>query len=182
MGRMSTHVLAVRFHALLVSLGALLGACGRAPVPLDSAPPDPAPVAERTMPDDDIHSGLQSENPHQMPGAGTETYAGVVRLRGELAGRDEAFLFISVMPEGSNRPLGSTKVALSDPALGTRAEGERAIPFVLEHVATIPGAVELQVWFDLDGYVDSKEEGSLIRRFPVEHGASGVDVALDPGE
>jgi hypothetical protein len=180
---MTTLVRAGRFPALIVSCGALLGACERrAPVPLEEAHPEPDPAATMTMPDDEIHAGLQSENPHQMPGAETEAYAGVVRLRGELAAREEAFLFISVMPEGSNRPLGSTKVALSDPALGTRAEGERAIPFLLEHVATIPDAVELQVWFDLDGYVDSKEEGSLIRRFPVEHAASGVDVALDPEE
>ena len=177
---MTTLVPTGRFPALLVSCGALLGACGKAPVPVEEAHAAPDPAATRTMPDDEIHAGLQSENPHQMPGAEMETYAGVVRLRGELAGRDQAFLFISVMPEGSNRPLGSTKVALSDPELGTRAEDERAIPFVLEHVATIPGAVELQVWFDVDGFVDSKEEGSLIRRFPVEHGASGVDVALDP--
>ncbi len=176
-----TQSLLARFPRFLGCLGLLLVSCGRAPVPVEGPPAsEPLPSSQGAMPNDEIHAGLQAQNPHQAPSGETETFAGVVRLRGELAGREQAFLFISVMPEGSNRPLGSTKVALADPVLGPRQEGERAIPFVLEDVAKIPAAVELQVWFDLDGFVDSKEEGSLIRRFPVEHAASGIDVVLDP--
>jgi hypothetical protein len=186
-----THALHARSRLFLVVLGVLLAACGRAPVPLDSAPAAPAGEAmpqddihsglQRRMPEDNVHTGLQaSQNPHQAAGGESESFQGVVRLRGELASRDQAFLFISVMPRGSNRPLGSTKVPLADAALGTLQDGERTISFTLETVAKIADPVELQVWFDLDGNVDSKEEGSLIRRFPIEHAASAIDVVLDP--
>lgn len=132
------------------------------------------------MPDDEIHSALKTQSPHQEALGEVEIFAGVVRLRGELADRADAFLFVSIMPAGLNRPVGSEKIALSNPDLGTSGDGERAIPFRLEQVSVVSGDVELQVWFDRDGYVDTKEEGSLIRRFHVAHGATDIDVMLDP--
>ena len=181
----------VRFSRILLVLG-VAAACGPAPVPLteeEARASEPTPPTMATMPDDEVHAGLRSgsreggmTDPHEAGmGSGDESYAGVVRLQGALAEVQEAYLFISAMPVGMNRPACSSKIDLADEALGERSEGERVVPFVLDGCNAVPGEVELQVWFDLDGYVDSKEEGSVIRRYPIEPQDREIDVALAPG-
>ncbi len=181
----------VRVSPILLVLG-VTAACGQAPVPLteeEARASEPAPPTAATMPDDEVHAGLRSggqegglADPHVgSMGGGDESYAGVVRLQGALAEVQGAYLFVSAMPAGMNRPACSSKIDLADEALGRRLDGERVVPFVLEGCNVVPGEVELQVWFDLDGYVDSKEEGSVIRRYPIEHQDREIDVALAPG-
>ena len=138
------------------------------------------------MPRDDTHAGLGGDQPtsmdmepHLATSGPADTYVGVIRLRGALAEVKPSCLFVSAMEAGQNRPACSTKLDLGDEAVGQTADGERVVPFVLGACNVIEHGVELQVWYDLDGFVDTKEEGSVIRRFSIERGDQAIDLVLE---
>jgi len=163
---------AMRAPAILTFI-ALVPACGEPPVPVESANvPVPMPVPE------------QIPSPHAAGFQGAGTVSGTIRLRGPHAVPQGACLFVSLLPAGTRRPLCSTKILLADPNLGTSDADGRAIPFSLENCAAFEGSLELQVWFDLDGFVDTQEEGILIRHFQIGEGGEGsltdIDVTLEP--
>ena len=176
-----------------LSLLLLIAACGKAPVPIAGQAPPPPQPSQAAMPADDIHAGLATQGsmppmpggavegePHLATSGPSDTYAGVIRLRGSLAEVERAFLFVSVMSSGEKRPACSTKISLADQALGQVSEGERVVPFALVSCNVVESGVELQVWYDLDGFVDTKEEGSIIRRHPIERGDQAIDIVLEP--
>ena len=160
------------------------GTSGDVIIPAEPLPTPPLPAGSGGrggMPDDDLHRSLL--DPHESPGAAlgeTLDYAGVIRLAGDLAAADEGVLFVSVMRVGDNRPLGSTKIDLSEPSSGSKEADERLVPFVLGGVSVADQELELQVRFDLDGYVDTKEQGGVLRSFPVSAGDAAIDVTLAP--
>jgi hypothetical protein len=151
----------------ILLLGAAVPGCGDPPVPLHPVNV-PEPVPEQTP------------SPHAVGFQGAGTVSGTIRLRGPHAVPQGACLFVSVMPAGTRRPLCSTKIQLADPSLGTSDADGRAIPFALENCAAFDGTLELQVWFDLDGFVDTQEEGTLIRHFQIGEGKDAIDVTLEP--
>jgi hypothetical protein len=179
----------------------LLAACGQGPAPLGSpgqAPedgheghdhppgqhPEPAagplpPGAE--VPNDPVHAGLgqPAQPPAHFGDPDGDDYAGVVRLRGGLAALREGYLFVSVMPEGTNYPACFDRFDLSDPAVGAATDEERVIDLLYTGCSAPAGGVELKVQFDVDGYVETKDERTVVRRFSIERAAQDIDVVVD---
>ncbi len=181
------------------------GACGPAPVPLepravsdgasghsaddghDHGPGEVGGAAipnDAMMPNDATHSGMadpraRPASPHDTTATG-EPYGGVVRLRGELAQIRSSYLFISVMPEGQNRPGCFTRVDLGNEQVGTLEGEERVIAFAFQS-CPVPGdgAVELKVQWDGDGYINSEDDHEVIQRYAIARGEQGIDVALE---
>lgn len=179
----------MKSHSLLspALLAALLAACGEPPQPVEpSASASHGTVSSGRMPQDEMHAGLGATavpatpaNPHGQAVGEGETYAGVVRLTGERATRRDAYLFLSIVPKGTSMPLCFDRLDLSDESIGTMEGDARVIPFRHESCAKYDGDVELKAQFDLDGYVETKQEGSLVKRFPVEHADQAIDVTLE---
>ena len=81
-----------------LSLLLLIAACGKAPVPIAGQAPPPPQPSQAAMPADDIHAGLATQGsmppmpggavegePHLATSGPSDTYAGVIRLRGSLS-------------------------------------------------------------------------------------------------
>jgi hypothetical protein len=111
------------------------------------------------------------------------TFQGVVRLQGALAERSDGFVFVSVKPSGTPMPSYSRKYSYADAEMSPSAGGERKLTFELnsDHLmgGMGPGEHVLEAWFDLDGFVDTKD-GSVRNTVPVGHGGSGLEVVLAP--
>ena len=140
------------------------------------------------MPRDAIHApfaahdagaGVQVPNPHVGPAEGGETFAGVVRLPGEHALRTEGYLFVSVVPAGTSAPACFDRFMLADPQTSRLVEGERIVPFLYAGCSAPPGDLELKVQLDVDGFVETKEEGVLVGRFAIGRGDESIDVTLE---
>lgn len=137
--------------------------------------------------DDGHNHGPATQAPQAMGHAPTDSsttasFGGVIRLRGELASATDGFLFVSVMPAGTNSPVAFDRFALSDAALGTVEAGERVIPFSYPPTPIPAGALELKVQYDVDGYVETKDGATRVARFPIgggEEGDTAIDVVLD---
>jgi hypothetical protein len=165
-------------------LGLLLAACGDPPQPVEEST---SPMSARggtatgTLP-----PGHPPTQPRAADARSQDArFEGVVRLRGALAERESGFVFVSVMPEGSRMPIYSRKYSLDEPAVGAAEDGERVLRFELDRryaLSTIPpGQLELNVRFDPDGIVDSKEPEVLDAAVPIEPNRTDVEVVLDPG-
>lgn len=183
----------------LTILALSLTACGEPPKPLDEgdAPPQAVQNPHREgggagpldagslgeMPQDSTHAAFASpgsaSNPHGSGAVAGEAYGGVVRLTGERATRRDAYLFVSVVPAGTSMPLCFDRLDLSEESLGEMDGDVRIVPFSYTSCAPHDGDVELKVQFDIDGYVETKQEGSLVGRFPVERGDTQIDVTLE---
>ena len=170
------------FLAGLLALGALT-ACGPAPVPVDdtargprgangaSAGPIPGgPIDASTLPEghppltqEELDGGLGSGA--SLPSPEDVRFAGVVRLRGDLATREDGFLMISVKPEGIRMPSYSRKYALADAGPVDDA-GERLLRFELDQRnmmgGLLPGELVLEARFDEDGYVETKDDTVIV--------------------
>lgn len=145
------------------------------------------------MPQDDIHAafqagraapasqqGMTGSNPHAPSGAAVSaSFGGLVRLTGERAAKREGYLFVSVVPAGTSAPACFDRLDLSDNRAGKLTEGVLSIPFAYRDCPAPEGDLELKVQFDLDGFVETKEEGSLVGRFPIIRGDEAIDVTLE---
>ena len=147
---------------LVLALALVLSACGDAPRPVEA--PSSSPHAHGTF----------------------RGFAGQALLKGELALAERGALMISVYPKGTRMPALTTKIALDDPRVTRNARGERVVDFQLdESTSMIPGAVpdglevELEVRFDLDGYVETKE-GDVSAMVPARPGDRGLVLVLPP--
>ena len=122
--------------------------------------------------------------PTSTPAPATEDvrFAGVVRLRGELADREKGFIFVSIKPDGIPMPAFSRKYSMSDPAVGPKEDGERVLRFELDRNHSlggmVPGAINLEAWFDEDGYVDTKDDG-VIKAVPTAANDTSIEVILE---
>jgi len=184
-----------RSAALLVATALLAGACGDAPQPVDTPPARPAalpaghpPVAGATA-----ARGLPPDHPPiggaAPAAAGPDAvFEGRVILGGELAHVDEGYLMVSVRAKGSKAPMRSYKAAIDDPQATQSAGDTRIFRFRLDRDTDMMGGgpipegipLELQVLYDPDGFVDSKE-GQESAVVAVERGQSGIEVRLPPG-
>lgn len=186
---------------LLLSSAYLLSACGEAPQPVVPQAPAPnehspgdghdhGPAPSREMPQDDIHAPFQNaapsapaggmENPHvPNPAAEGAPFSGVVRLTGDRATANEGYLFVSIVPAGTNMPVCFDRLTLSDPEVGKLEGDQRVVPIAWASCPLPEGELELKVQYDLDGYVETKTEADLVGRFPVARGDEAIDVVLE---
>lgn len=187
-----------RSAALAVAL--LVAGCGDAPQPVASPPARPAalpaghpPVAGPGATGANGARGLPPDHPPiaapEPADAGPDAvFEGRAILGGELAHVDEGFLIVSVRAKGSRAPMRSYKAAIDDPRATEAAGDERIFRFRLDRATDMMGGgpipegipLELQVLYDPDGFVDSKEgqESAVVE---VERGQSGIEVRLPAG-
>ncbi|HVS11677.1 MAG TPA: hypothetical protein VMS76_17550 [Planctomycetota bacterium] len=186
-----------RCAALVVATALVSIACGDAPQPVDTPPPRPAALPPGHPP----VAGGGASTPRGLPpdhppiGGGAPAAAGPdavfegrVILSGELAHVDEGFLIVSVRAKGSKAPMRSYKTAVDDPRTTESAGETRIFHFRLDRDTDMMGGgevpegipLELQVLYDPDGYVESKE-GQEIAVVPVERGQGGIEVRLPAG-
>jgi hypothetical protein len=186
-----------RSAALLVATALLSGACGDAPQPVDTPPPRPAALPAGHPPvaggGANAAQGLPPDHPAIGGGAPAAAgpdavFEGRAILGGELAHVDEGFLIVSVRAKGSRAPMRSYKTAVDDPRATESAGETRIFRFRLDRDTDMMGGgevpegipLELQVLYDPDGYVDSKE-GQESAVVPVERGQGGIEIRLPAG-
>ncbi len=168
---------------------AALAACSDAP----SAVQTPAAHAPASDPHDP-HAGLPAGHPPLDPVQGAEDVgqvAGRAVLRGELANATAGCLFVTLRQAGQRMPTWTYRVDLDDPdvarkGLAAAADGARELTFVLNQKTslmkvpvdtTVP--LEVQVMFDPDGNVDSRE-GQVSAVAPAKLGDEDVLLELAP--
>lgn len=117
--------------------------------------------------------------------------AGRAILKGELAEATTGCLFVTLRIAGQRMPTWSYRVEMTDPAeskqgLAPAKDGVRELIFVLNEQTTLfQGAIdplaeyEVQVMYDPDGSVDSKE-GQVVAIAPAKIGAEDLYLELDP--
>jgi hypothetical protein len=186
-----------RSAALLVATVLLSGACGDAPQPVETPPSRPAALPAGHPPlagsGASTAPGLPPEHPPIGGGAPAAAgpdvvFEGRAILGGELAHVDEGFLIVSVRAKGSKAPMRSYKSAVDDPRATESAGETRIFRFRLDRDTDMMGGgevpegipLELQVLYDPDGYVDSKE-GQESAVVPVERGQGGIEIRLPAG-
>jgi hypothetical protein len=161
----------------ITTLATLLASCSILACGEDPYAPDAARAAGRGNPAGS-HPAVPHESPAKLPEA---HFSGVVRLRGTFASRTDGTVFVSVKPEGLPAPLFTTRYAVVD---AIAESGELVIPFELTDANAIgglvPGPMDIEAYLDPDGIVESKEPETKIRqRFPVQNGASGIELVLE---
>ncbi len=154
---------------------------------------DHEPAARQGMPSHSVHAPFAGQgaqgpvassgpapaaNPHAGPAEGGETFAGVVRIDGEAAQWTEGYLFVSVVPAGTNSPACFDRLDLSRAREDGLVDGVRVVPFRYASCPTPPGDLELKVQLDRDGFVETKDEATRIGRFPIQRGDESIDVTL----
>ncbi len=163
-------------HQVLRRLGSLalfaLCACGPAPVPVESG--QSVSTGGTELPPD--HPPLEAASPEPV------SFVGSVRLLGELATREDGYVFITIKPEGIMMPSYSHKYALSE--AGALEDGERRLAFHVDEKDSMGGLAPtgphvIEAWFDVDGFVDSKGDGYVVST-PVGRGGEGIELTLDP--
>lgn len=133
--------------------------------------------------------GMQAGSPHGSPhgehGApsGEPIFAGYIVLAGEIAHRSEGAVFVIARAPGQAGSLLVRKLELSDGEL--RADGTRSIPFELSeqdsHGAQIPAQVQIEVYYDPDGIVETRE-GRVGRTQSALRGDLQLRIVLDPDQ
>jgi hypothetical protein len=169
---------------------AALAACSDAPGAAH-APAAHAPAASNPH---DPHAGLPAGHPPLAPVHGAEDVgqvAGRAVLRGELASATGGCLFVTLRQAGQRMPTWTYRVDLDDPdaakkGLAEAKDGARELTFVLNQRTslmkvpvdtTVP--LEVQVMFDPDGNVDSRE-GQVSSIAPAKLGDEDVRLELAP--
>jgi len=116
----------------------------------------------------------------------SEGFSGRATLVGELGRVDQGALIVSVYPTGNKMPLMTYRVDLQSPQV-TRGEGELYFDFRLDPTTSmIPGSVpegmsvEVEVRYDADGYVETKE-GDVAVRVPAQPGDEDLALTLPAG-
>ena len=154
--------------------------CGDAPRPVDDA------------------GGRRTQLPPGHPPTGGDAptqarpvalgFAGKAILKGELASAEQGALMVSAFPPGSRMPILTTKIALDDARVRRTEQGERELGFQLDSASSmIPGEVaegvevEIEVRFDRDGYVETKE-GDVAARVKARPGARDLVLVLPPND
>ncbi len=171
-----------RTFALVASFAVLSASCGDAPRPASpqSALP-PASTAPGALPPG--HPSLNELPPGhpQVAGASSQRaeltdpsqFAGVAVLKGELANATQGRLMVTLRQKGQSgpkMPLWAYVVDLDDPEVEKKGlmparDGQREFMFVLNKDTTIlPSplpknvALEVELRFDLDGSVDTRDD------------------------
>jgi hypothetical protein len=141
-----------------------LGSCDDGPVPVDGpsgAYDEPAAVAQRPV-----------------------LFAGVAVLRGEVATATTGALYVILRTRGSAAPAMARRYDLDDPALGAMHAGARRLAFeltlqddMLGQGSVPPGELELEVRFDRDGDIGTKDD-TLRAVAPTRAGETGLELVL----
>jgi hypothetical protein len=173
--------------SLLVLSALVFPACGDAP---RSAPPE-GPDASAPS---DPHAGLPSGHPSldaAQPPASSGQVAGRAILKGDLAQASSGCLFVTLRIADQKMPTWTYRVDVVDPSksgqgLAASKDGVRELIFVLnQQTSLFPGAIdptgryEVQVMYDPDANVDSKE-GQVSAIAKAKIGADDVYLELDP--
>lgn len=166
----------MRTRLTTLSLILTLAACSDAPrsVPVEARKP-----ASQALPagHPDVPAGHPPVGPaataHTAPAAPPNdpsiVFSGSAKLVGPLAETATGFVFVSVRQKGAIGPLLSYRIDLADPnlrepVLVKHADGTRELNFILnQRTSLMPSdvprdeALELQLLYDPDGDIDTKE-------------------------
>jgi hypothetical protein len=166
-----------------------LAACGKGPEKI-AAPPQPvsgghAPsmgAGQGQMPNDSVHTGMQSPHGAQNPTGEVKVIAsGTAELGGDFAGVAEGWLFVMSRDPETGAPGYVAKVAVADGQMN--AAGHQVVPFqVSTGDFSMGGPVgdgfNLELRYDHDGMVDSKAGNGSVT-IPVTTGQSGISVKIE---
>jgi hypothetical protein len=155
-------------------------------------PPGHPPLDSQLPPGHPTLGGAARGMPHGMPNVGHGTngtatgevlFAGSVVLAGELGERRQGGVFVIARAPGGGGSLLVRKLEVSEGERG--ADGARILAFELtdqdSHGVQIPPDVQLEVYYDPDGIVETRE-GRVTRVFPATRGDLSLRLVLDPTE
>jgi hypothetical protein len=174
-------------HSLGLTVLVIAAACSDAPRSVPVSKSSGSMGSSGALPANHPAIGKTDDNEPEPDLDATAQFSGKAILTGELAKKREGFVFVSVRPVGGRTPFLSYKVDLSKATAPTLVDGEggtRELHFVLNNsTSMMPGGVpkevplELQVLFDPDGFVDTKD-GVISAVAPAKSGDSDLVLTL----